>query len=344
MLYFLLAVACAFVLTYLIAALARYFKILDIPSGDRHLHSKAVPLLGGLAIFLSFWSVVVLVLIQGKYNLNERQLVFLFFGGLIVMILGFFDDKYKLSARSRLLVSALAVLVVMIGGIKFDGITNPLGGTIGLDMWPIYTTLGRILPIADLLVFFWILGMSYSTKILDGLDGLSTGIAFIGAIMIAALASTAKFYQPDIRILSLIFAGGCLGFLFLNFSPAKIFLGEGGSIFLGLMIGFLAVASGGKIATALLVMAVPVLDLARVIYHRRKIGQPIFSGDREHLHFKLLDMGLSQKQAVLLLYAIAFLFGITTLILPSVYKILVLGFLFLAMIVFEVKISKNIKN
>lgn len=343
MLYFLLALAVAFALTYLIAAIARYFKILDIPDDDRHAHQKAIPLLGGIAIFLSFWIVVIFVLLQGKVNLNERQLVFLFLGGLLIMILGFFDDKNKLSARTRLIISALGVLLVMMGGIKFDGITNPFGGTIGLDMWPIQTVWGRILPIADLLVFFWILGMSYSTKILDGLDGLSVGIAFIGAIMIAALASTAKFYQPDIRLLSLIFAGGCLGFWFLNFAPAKIFLGEGGSLFLGLMIGFLAVASGGKIATALLVMALPVLDLARVIYHRRKLGKPIFAGDREHLHFKLLDMGLTAKQAVLLFYAIAFLFGITTLILPSFYKILVLGFLFLAMIVFEIKISKSIK-
>ena len=132
-------------------------------------------------------------------------------------------------------------------------------------------------------------------------------------------------------LLALVFAGVCLGFLFWNFSPAKIFLGEGGGLFLGYILGVLAVISGGKIATALLVMAIPILDLLRVVIVRLKRGQPIFQGDREHLHFWLRDHGFSEKKIVLGLYLTAIVFGSLTLFLQSIGKMLALLFLFLLM-------------
>jgi len=183
---------------------------------------------------------------------------------------------------------------------------------------------GTFSILSGLIVFVWLLGMMYTTKISDGLDGLSTGIVLIGALMIFFLSRTGKFFQPDVAVVALILAGACLGFLFFNFYPAKIFLGEGGGLFLGFILGVLAIIAGGKIATALLVMAIPMLDFIRVIYLRFKIKQPLLKGDRRHLHYQLLDLGLGHRQTVLILYAISFAFGLTTLFLKSQEKMIVL--------------------
>jgi UDP-GlcNAc:undecaprenyl-phosphate GlcNAc-1-phosphate transferase len=196
------------------------------------------------------------------------------------------------------------------------------------------------ITLGDLLVFIWLLGMMYTTKILDGLDGLATGIVMIGGVMVFLLTQTKQFYQPDVGILALVFVGVCLGFLIFNFHPAKIFLGEGGSLFIGFILGILAIISGGKIATALLVMAIPVLDLIRVVYIRIRHHQGIFKGDRQHLHFRLRDAGFSEWRTVLFLYGVAFTFGLTTLFLPSKAKLVVLGVLTVSMLLLSLFLER----
>lgn len=350
-LYFLGAIILSAILTLVVSKIAKYNKIIDLPDNDRKRHKSPVPLLGGVAIFLSFWIVITIIYYFNSFyaghifgeNITIRQLVFLFLGTSVLMIVGFFDDKYKISAGIRLLLSAVAVVLVLIGGMHLTGITDPFGGgTIGLDYWKISMgSWGTILVGANILMFLWLMGMMYTTKILDGLDGLSTGVVAIGAIMIAFLSNTTKFYQPDVRLVAIILAGSCLGFLIFNFYPAKIFLGEGGSLFLGLMLGVLAVISGGKIATALLVMAVPIIDLAWVIFDRIRHHQSWSKGDRRHLHFRLVDAGLSERTAVLLLYAVSFSFGITTLFLPSKFKLVALGILFIGVIMLELFLNRK---
>lgn len=347
MFFFLGALALSIILTLAVKKVAERYKILDTPDSDRKRHGSAVPLLGGVAIFLAFWLVAGLAWHFGLLNLNltTRQLCFLFIGSIIIMLFGFFDDKYHVSPWVRLLLSVLAVILVLIGGMNLTGVTNPLGeGTIGLDYWKITVgSWGTILVGANILIFLWLMGMMYTTKILDGLDGLSTGVIVIGALMVTALANTTKFYQPDVALLALIFAGAGLGFLLFNFYPARIFLGEGGSLWLGLMLGVLAVISGGKIATALLVMAVPIIDLAWVIGARVYHRHPWSKGDRRHLHFRLVDAGLSVRSAVLILFVISFSFGITTLFLPSQFKLLALGILFVGVIMLELFLNKRKK-
>lgn len=344
--YFILVFILSGFLALIISKIAKKYKIVDSPDSKRKKHSHPVPLLGGVAIFLSFWLSVVIA--WHYYSLlslhiTARQLIFLFFGSTVLMIVGFLDDKYKISAVVRLLFSAIAVILVLIGGMHLTGITNPFGdGTIGLDYWKIsFGSLGTVLVGANILIFLWLLGMMYTTKILDGLSGLSTGVVLIGAVMMAFLSNTAKFYQPDVRFLAVIFAGACLGFLLFNFHPAKIFLGEGGSLFLGLMLGVLAVISGGKIATALLVMAVPIIDLGWVIFDRLIHRQPLSQGDRRHLHFRLVDAGLSERVAVLVLYVVSFSFGITTLFLPSKLKLFALVILFVGVIALELFLNRQ---
>jgi UDP-GlcNAc:undecaprenyl-phosphate GlcNAc-1-phosphate transferase len=342
MYYFFFSFFLSFVLTLLIKWLALGYDIVDKPDGQRKIHGRIVPLLGGVAIFLAFWlTIFFLFLTGGLSSIFSEHLLGVFFGGLVLIILGYFDDRYNLPVKIRLGVSVLAVLLVLIGGVGIDGITNPLGGILSLDMWKLSLLGGEFVVLADILVFFWLMGMMYTTKILDGLDGLATGIIMIGGVMIFLLSTFTIFKQADVSLVSLVLVGACLGFLLWNFYPAKIFLGEGGGLFLGFILGVLAIISGGKIATALLVMAFPVFDLVRVIYLRIKNKQSMTLGDRRHLHFQLVDVGFSQRQVVLFLYAVAFIFGMTTLFFPSHLKIITLIVLGLAMVTVGVLLDKK---
>ena len=347
-LYFLSAFIISMVLTVIVQKISLRLKIVDNPDNRRKKHKSSVALLGGMAIFISFWTVIAYIAfftnILGN-NIHSVQLISVFVSTLLLVIVGAVDDKKNLSPLFRIIVSAIAAGLVIIGGVGLDGITNPLGGVIKLDFWQIsFGGQGTLWVIADLLVFLWLMGMMYTTKILDGLDGLTTGIVLIGALMIFFLSNTAKFYQPDTAMIALVLAGVCLGFLVFNFNPAKIFLGEGGGLFLGFMLGILAIIAGGKIATALLVMAIPIIDLIWVIYRRIKEKRGVFSGDRLHLHFRLVDIGLSQRFTVLLLYLVSFVFGITTLILPSKFKMLILVLLAIFFLIVERAVGKKEKT
>jgi UDP-GlcNAc:undecaprenyl-phosphate GlcNAc-1-phosphate transferase len=303
-----------------------------------------VPLLGGVAIFLSFWLVSGYLYfftdLIGR-NISARQLLMIFLSSVILIIVGIFDDKYQIKPLKRLFLTSIAVFFVLAGGINFDGITNPFGGVFGLDFWKIDTAyFGTVLVAVWLIVFFWLTGMMYTVKILDGLDGLSVGVSAIGALAIAALAGGAtKFFQPDISLLAIVLAGACAGFLLLNFYPAKIFLGEGGGLFLGLMVGVLASVSGSKIATTLLVMAVPIIDLCFVFFLRIINRQSILKGDRKHLHFRMIDSGIPHSVSVLILYFIAAMFGFSALYMPSLYKFATLIILSIIVVVIEFAVS-----
>ena len=345
MIYFLLAFFLSIILAWFVKKVALKLKITDIPDNKRKKHKKETALLGGIAIFLSFWSVICYLLMFtnkiGKH-VSYIQLLIIFISSLILVVLGVLDDKYDLSAKFRLVAYVLVVLFTILFAIDLDGITNPLGGIIKLDSWKwSLTGFESLILVGDLVVFFWLLGMVHTAKVLDGLDGLTTGIIGIGATVIYFLASSAKFYQSDVRIIALVLAGTCFGFLLLNFYPAKIYLGESGGLFLGFMLGILAVIAGGKIATALLVMAVPILDFAWVIYKRFTTKQSVFTGDRKHLHYRLVDSGFSVRQSVVFLYLVSFGFGISTLVLPSKFKILILVLLAVLFLVLERYIVKK---
>lgn len=341
---FIVTLAVSVIFTLIIKNIALSLKVIDLPDGARKIHQKPMPLLGGIAIFLAFWLVAGYFLffyqIYGM-ELLAKKMIGVFLASLILVIMGAIDDKKQLSAKLRLIITIVAALLAIGWGLGLEKITNPLGGVLNLSFWPIKIGGGTFYLLAEILIFIWLMGMMYTTKILDGLDGLSTGTAFIGAVVIFFLSNSVKYFQPNVAILSLIFAGSCLGFLLFNFYPAKIFLGEGGSLFIGLMLGVLAIISGGKVATALLVMAIPILDLGRVVYVRIKNKQSIFKGDREHLHFRLLDSGLSHRNTVLFLYFLAFLFGITTLFLQSAQKLYALLVLIVLLFLISYRLGKN---
>ena len=244
---------------------------------------------------------------------------------LVLIIGGVLDDKFNLPPKLLWLFPAIASFSVVwsgIGvGIKF--LSTPFGNPISLN----YSLFA--IPFSAIFIWLWMMGMIFTTKFLDGLDGLCSGVAFIACLTMFALSLGPKINQPITAELAIILAGALLGYLVFAFFPASIFLGEGGSTFLGFMLGVLSVILGAKIATALLVMGIPILDVAWVIIKRIWYHQSPFKGDRQHLHFKLLDIGLSQRQAVLVLYAISAIFGIVAVFLQSWGKLIALVVLFL---------------
>ncbi|MBU0614180.1 undecaprenyl/decaprenyl-phosphate alpha-N-acetylglucosaminyl 1-phosphate transferase, partial [Patescibacteria group bacterium] len=246
---------------------------------------------------------------------------------------GALDDRFNLRARYSIIFPFFAVLVAVMAGIGVSKITNPLGGALYVLPW-----------VSMLLSFLWLMGMTYTTKLLDGLDGLATGVSAIAVFIIGILALTQTYYQPDAALFAFVIFAALIGFLLWNFYPAQIFLGESGSTFIGYSIGVLAIIAGGKMATALLVLGIPALDIIFVIVDRARMKQPLFAGDRRHLHHKLLDIGLSQKGVVFLYYGIAMIVGITSLMFESIGKILAFFVLFIIMVIGTFFVSRLKKN
>ncbi len=321
------------------------FDIIDRAKKEkRKIHKKNIPLGGGIAIFVAFFSLVFLGFQFGSFGeeISLYKMIGIFLGGLVLMIGGLLDDKFKLKPLQQICFPLLASFLAISFGVGLQSITNPFGGFLFLDQFHIsFGGFGDWLVLADSLVFLWLMGMMFTTKLLDGMDGLATGIVLIGVFMVFFLSQKAEWFQPEVSTLSILFAGSCLGFLVWNFHPAKIFLGEGGSLFLGYMLAILAIISGSKIATTLLVMGIPMLDVARVIIRRWQKKKPVFVGDSEHLHFRLLQSGLGHRQTVLLFYSIAFIFGISTLFLQTKQKLIALCFLFVLMLLLGIWFTKK---
>lgn len=317
----------AFILTKWVRSWALKHVVVDLPDEYRKIHLVNTPLLGGVAVFLSFSVVAIIYAIFTPYILGKSvgglELFSLVLGGALLMVGGYLDDRYHQSPLAQLVWPALATIVVIFMGIKASVITNPFGGLIEL---------GTIASLA--LTFIWLMGMMYTTKLLDGLDGLASGIGAIGALIIFCLTQFTPFYEPPVGLLAIILAGACLGFLVWNWHPARIFLGEGGSLYIGFILGVLAIISGAKIATTLLVMGVPILDVVwviirRIFWEKHSLAQ----ADRKHLHYRLLDIGLSHRQAVVMLYLITAAFGLTSLFLGSQGKLRALIILLAVMII-----------
>lgn len=329
-LFFLTCFAISFILTGLTRRLALFLRVHDVPNSLRKIHTTPRPTLGGIALFLAFAVGLVLLAFAGLTGeIAGPRLAAIIIGGAVLIIGGALDDKYDLPAYVQIIFPLLAAIIAVGSGIHISYITNPLGGAIVLDQYK----LGTFPIFGSAVVLLWILGMTYTTKFLDGMDGLVSGIAGIAGLVIFGLSLAPAVHQTTTAFVSLVFAAVCFGFLPFNFSPAKIFLGEGGSTFTGFMIGVLAVISGGKIATALLVLGIPILDAVWVIVRRLVARASPFVGDKQHLHFRLLDIGLSQRQAVLFLYFLAAVFGGVAVFLQSLGKLIALGVLFSVMVV-----------
>lgn len=319
---FILCVALTFIVRYLAIKL----NIVDKPDKERKIHAKNTPLLGGVAIFIAFFVISYLIrdiLLSG--NLAWHHWFGVFVGASFLVIGGILDDKFNLAPAWQFIWPVLAVAAVIIGGVNIEKITNPFGGYLYMGFW------------SAVIIALWLLGMMYTTKLLDGVDGLVSGVVGIGAFVIFLFTMTTKYYQPDIGMAALVLSAVCLGFLIFNWHPASIFLGEGGSTLLGFILGVLAIISGGKIAIALLVMGIPILDVAWTIIRRIINGKnPFRFSDKLHLHFRLLNLGIGQRRTVIVYYVLSGLFGLSALFVQGMGKIFSLAILVIIMLGFVI--------
>lgn len=314
-----LAFMLAAVLTPVVRRYALDQGIVDEPSGGRKIHRKPVAYLGGVAIFVAFL-VAALIMVP-----PSREFGALLLGCMILVIVGVIDDVRGLSAVTKLAWQFVAAGVALAGGIGITAITNPFGGVIDLTWGRTLIDVGigqfHIMPVANILSLIWMVAMANTINFLDGLDGLASGVSGIAAIVMFVLAVRPAVDQPVVAMIAILVAGAALGFLPHNFYPARIFMGDSGAYFLGLVLAMLAVYSGAKLATAALVLGVPLIDMAWAVVRRLAHGQSPLRADRKHLHHLLLDAGLSQRQAVAVLYAIVGLFGTVALMAGSFTKL-----------------------
>lgn len=326
------------ILTGVVKKIALALDITDKPTEARKIHAHPIPLMGGLGIYCAF-SVILLTLLSMSSlqqilidrHVTYIQIMGMLVGGLILTIGGILDDIYNLKPVYQIISPILACIVILASGIGIKTLTNPFGGTINLTQ--------DIL--SSLLTCIWLMTAIYTTKFLDGLDGLVSGITVIGSIIILLLSLYFFINIPTVTLASVI-AGIFAGFLVWNFHPAKIFLGEAGSTLAGYFLGVLAIISGAKLATALLILGIPILDAAHVIFRRLVLERRSpFKGDRKHIHFRLYDMGCTQPQAVMILYGIAAFFGIAALFLQSSQKVSALVVVLLLMILLTFAYNKK---
>ncbi len=322
---FVAAAIVAFGVTPAIRRFVRRLGIVDRPD-PRRVHARPLPRGGGVAVVLAFAVVggVAVVLAAGSpaftvaRPIATNELLGLFVGGLIAAAIGALDDLLDLRARWQLLGQLGVAAVAVIFGITVPFIDDPFGpGNIPFP-W----------PIAIGFTVVWIIGMINSINFIDGLDGLSSGIALIAAVTLGILSLTANLNQPLVAVLCFVLGGALLGFLRWNFHPAVIFQGTAGVMFVGYTLAVLAILGTAKVAVALLVLGVPIIDSFWVIVRRLSIGRSPFSPDRGHIHHRLLDLGLSHRGTVLLIYVICAGLGLMSLVVSeaeTVYAFLGVG-------------------
>ncbi|HEY8108940.1 MAG TPA: MraY family glycosyltransferase [Patescibacteria group bacterium] len=314
---FLLTFAAAAALTPWVGRFALKSGIVDHPGG-RRIHRKVTPRLGGAAVMAAFFIGFLVFLPQLSPNFRPGQLLIFSLTALFLLAVGFVDDKRGLPPAVQLLSHAVAGVSLAAAGMAIEEVTNPFGGKVALDQLQVampFDAGGRMLNLpADLITVVWVVLVINAVNWLDGLDGLAAGVGGIAAVTVALLSLSAVVGQPHVALLALLLAGSIGGFLVYNFHPAKIFLGTVGSTFIGYVLATLAVISGGKIATAFLVLGFPILDATTIILRRIATGAPPWKPDTRHLHHLLLKRGFSVRKTVLFLYGVSAVFGLTALI------------------------------
>lgn len=297
----LLSFVCAFLLAFLstpfVKKLAKKIGAIDIPKDKRRMHTDSVPLIGGLAIFLGFLVSTVF------FAEIDIKIIAILSGALIMVVLGVFDDKYALGAKFKLMIQIIAAAIPVIAGVRIERIILPFLKSGGIEFgWLAY-------PITIL----WIVALTNAVNLIDGLDGLAAGVSAIASFSMFLIALMQGNYV--IAVMSAALVGACCGFLPYNFSPASIFMGDTGSTFLGFVMASLSVLGLFKIhaiisfAVPFIAFGIPIFDTSFAIFRRIKEHRPIMSPDRGHLHHRLVDMGFSHKQAVLIIYAICIVLG-----------------------------------
>jgi len=294
-----IAVAISAAATPLVKKIALKLDVIDLPKGKRKIHKKPIPLLGGLAIYFSF--IIVMMLKSGSLSQHETGILI---GATIIVIGGIIDDTFELRPRYKLIFQISAAVVLIFFGVEISSITNPLAG--GYDYWNVGW---MTVP----LTILWVIGITNALNLIDGLDGLAAGVALISSVTIFIIAVLNN--RLDAAVLTAILSGAILGFLPYNFNPATIFMGDTGAQLLGFLLAAISIegtiksAAAFAIAVPILALGIPIYDTLFAVVRRKMNGKPIMQADRGHLHHRLMDMGLSQRQTVLIMYLISAILG-----------------------------------
>lgn len=332
---FIVSFAFTFTTTPLVRRFAFKIGAIDIPKDNRRMHKKPTPRIGGLAIIFGF-TVATLCFAQ-----PSRQLYGTLAGAAIIAVMGVIDDCKNLPAKLKFVIQIIAALVVVFAGdIKIDVFTNPNF----LSDNP-YWVLPEWLSVT--LTVIWIVFITNAVNFIDGLDGLAAGVSAIMSISLVFISIRVGEYS--IAILGIALMGSCFGFLPFNFNPAKIFMGDTGSTFLGFMLATLSIQGVFKsyavisFAVPLLILGLPLFDALFAMIRRILRGQSPMTADRGHLHHRLVDMGFSQKQTVFILYAISGVLGITAVLLAEsgVLRALLLVICVLILLLIGSMLGKN---
>jgi UDP-GlcNAc:undecaprenyl-phosphate GlcNAc-1-phosphate transferase len=318
----------ALVLTPVTGRLGNRLGLVATPGGRRQ-HEGMISKLGGIGLVMGFFGALGVSRIWpiATADANEiRRFWGLMIGAVIAFIFGLIDDRYELPPGIEYLGYLLSSAVAVVNLIILERFNNPISDTT--------VVLPALLYIPFTL--FWLTGMTVTVNWLDGLDGLAAGISAILALVLGIHMARSQQYSVVPQALALM--GASLGFLVYNISPAKTFLGSNGAFFLGFILGALGLIAGGRVATVLLVMGIPIVDVAWTILDRLRHGLSPFHGDRRHLHYRLQDAGLSTRTIVLIYWAFCTFSGILALVLSSrLYKLaalLLLGVLTVALLLY----------
>jgi len=312
------AVSCGVVLisTPLIRKLGLMTGFVDKP-GERKVHDRPMVRLGGVSIFIGSTLALLLVWRLGGFldaqgqilqTTDEYEIWGLTIGGLLFFMIGLADDLLSLSALTRLLLQVIiASLVWSIGGVQINFLTVPFQGVVELSE-----------PLSWLVTIVWLVGMTNAINWIDGLDGLAAGVSGIAAVIMLFVSLFAQ--QPAAALIAASLAGGTLGFLRYNFNPAQIFMGDGGSYYLGFTlagVGIVGLVKSTAVTAVLLpyiILAVPIVDMSAVILDRLRSGNSPFVADKRHLHHRLLNAGLSHRSTVLFIYVLTLWVGSVALV------------------------------
>jgi UDP-GlcNAc:undecaprenyl-phosphate GlcNAc-1-phosphate transferase len=311
LLLFIMASLGSLVLTPLVRRTCERYGWLDEPGDDRRVHERPVPRLGGVAIFgamLIALSVLPFInnLLTQALSARRSQLLAVIVPAACALLFGLYDDFRGTNARFKFIAQALAGILFYVMGGRVEALSVPLVGTVALPA-----------VIGCALTVLWTIAITNAFNLIDGIDGLATGTALFAALVL--LAVSLMLGHPVVTVMAVVLCGALIGFLPYNFNPASIFLGDSGSLCIGFTLAALSVQGAQKASTAVAVaipiiaFGLPVLDTGFSIVRRFISGRPLFDGDREHIHHKLLERGWSQRRVVLVLYALCAVFGLAAL-------------------------------
>lgn len=298
------AFVIALVVTPLAIKIAPKIGAVDVPEDDRRMHTVTMPRFGGVAIYIGSIAAMAVFLPSA----TDDRMLGIGVAATLIFIMGVVDDIRGLPARVKLIGQILCACILYAASVRISFVTIPFDGSYIYFPW----------FVSFIVTVIWVVGIANTINLIDGLDGLAAGVSLIATVSIAYIAYIHGRYEICMAFMAL--AGGCLGFLPFNFHPAKIFMGDGGALFLGFMIASISVMSPMKSATVIatiipiFVLAMPILDTAFAILRRLKNGRPIMEADKGHLHHRIMNVGMGQKRTVLTLYCISGIMGVAAIL------------------------------